>query len=105
MTVTLTDAPAHQTMPSELIATKAERLHLADAVTKQGDTFTVKGDHDTYQVSILGGPDCTCPAGINHHACSHVEAVWLDIRYGALRRAMARGQERTRNYDLNHQTD
>ena len=90
-------------MPSELIATKAERLHTTGAVTKTGDLFTVQGDNGTYQVTILGGPDCTCPAGINHRSCSHVEAVWLDIRYGNLRRAIARANTRTNQYDDDHQ--
>ena len=88
----------------ETVEAKAERLHHAEAVNKIGDTFTVQGDHGLYKVTILGDPRCTCPAStLAHRTCSHVEAVWLEIRYGGLRRAIARGRARTERYDHQHQ--
>ena len=90
-------------MMVETVEAKAERLHLTNAVNKIGDTFTVQGDHGLYQVTILGDPQCTCPAStLGHRTCSHVEAVWLEIRYGGLRRALARGRARTKRYQHNH---
>ena len=90
-------------MPTDTVLAKAERLHLNNAVTKTGDEFQVVGDHSTYTVTLLGGEACTCPAGRNHRRCSHVEAVWLEIRYGGLRRAVAAGRARTVRYELDHQ--
>ena len=91
-------------MMVETVEAKAERLHLTEAVNKVGDLFTVQGDHGLYQVTILGDPQCTCPAStLAHRTCSHVEAVWLEIRYGGLRRALARGRQRSRQYDNQHQ--
>ena len=90
-------------MQTETVLAKAERLHLTEAVHKVGDVFTVRGDHGLYQISILGDPACTCPAStLGHRTCSHVEAVWLEIRYGSLRRAMAKATKRSQIYDDNH---
>ena len=90
-------------MPSDLTLEKAERLYNLGRITHTGDRFLVEGDTATWTVTIVGEPQCTCPAStLGHRTCSHVEAVWLEIRWGSLRRAVARGRARSSQYVRNH---
>ena len=87
-------------MLSDTTLKKGVRLYRTGRVVKDGDGFTVRGDHGTYRIHITDGGTCNCPA---RGRCSHIEAAYLEIRYGELRKAEVRGRARTTDYDDNHQ--
>ena len=87
-------------MLSDTALEKATRLYQTGQVTYNGDTFKVRGDHGTYQVRIDNNGSCNCPA---RGRCSHIEAVYLEIRFGELKRAVTRGRARTTEYVKQHQ--
>ena len=86
---------------------RASKVQIVEAETTDGGTHVeaeVDADTGIWHVETYGTvEECSCPANeLGHLSCSHIEAVWLELRYGALWRATARGLARSRVSDENH---